>query len=167
MHEELESALNELEGPRRRAVEQVREAPVLQEAMERSLEHAGRLPMQNLRSRWSQHNVPFAGLVGLAATVLVAVVFWPNSKNEDLASAKATDHSIVMSVKMAEHDIAGDWLAPSTIEEKLGPGGKEEGKAADAMSQVQVIGNTVTKDSVIRRQALEHRLKLEPPGPQA
>ena len=89
MHEELESALNELEGPLRRAVEQVRAEPVPQEGLERSLEQAGRLPMQNVTNRAPQYHVAFAGLVGLAASVLIALIFWPASRKGSLAMANA------------------------------------------------------------------------------
>src|SRR5207248_2897671 len=60
--------------------------PVPQEGLERSLEQAGRLPMQNVANRAPQYHVAFAGLVGLAASVLIALIFWPMSKKGSLAS---------------------------------------------------------------------------------
>src|SRR5437588_803039 len=151
MHETNEPTLNELEGPLLWAVEQVRAEPAPEEAMERSLEAAGRLPMQNIATRRSQHNVAFAGLVGLAATMLIAVLFWPSSRNEDLVSALAADDSNSISVRM--EDLKGLVLfAPSAIEEQTSRGGKGKGKATDSRSEVKIVGSTITKDNVIRRQ---------------
>jgi hypothetical protein len=101
MPENHEPIMNELQAPLRGAVERVRAESVPEEAMGRSLEQARRLSMKDLRSTWTRHNVPAAGALGLAASLLIAILFWPRPHQEELALA--TDHSSAMSV-----DLHGD-----------------------------------------------------------
>jgi hypothetical protein len=83
MHEHSEPALNELEGSLRQAVEQVRAEPAPQEAVDRSMHQASQLSQDLISRRWSQYRLAVAGLVGLAATVLVVFVFGPHLSRLD------------------------------------------------------------------------------------
>ena len=69
MHENHEPILNELDGVLRQAVERVRAEAAPADAMDRSLERAGEIPMKKLE------RLTFAALIGLAATVLIALIF--------------------------------------------------------------------------------------------
>src|SRR5947209_7162309 len=83
MHEHSEPALNELEGSLRQAVEQVRAEPAPEDAVIRSMHQASQLPQYAISRRWSQYRLGFAGLVGLAATVLIVFVFGPHLRGLD------------------------------------------------------------------------------------
>src|SRR5205823_4231203 len=48
-------------------------------------------------NRWSQHGPLFAGLVGLAATIIIVVVSWPTSRNANFASKEADLETLAMS----------------------------------------------------------------------